>query len=423
MEKIHVEGGRPLVGEVTASGAKNSVLPMMAASLLTDEEVWIRRVPDVRDVHTQARILEALGAEVDHDREAHTLRIRARHDASTTAPYELVSTMRASICVLGPLVARRGVARVSRPGGCVIGNRPIDLHLKGLRALGARLEEAGGYIEARADPRLRGAELFLGGAYGSTVTGTANVVMAATLAEGETVIENAALEPEVEDLCRTLVQMGARIAGIGTHRLRIEGVERLRGFETEVIPDRIEAGTFLVGAAMTGGDVFVRGARGDHMTAVLEVLRLAGAEIEVSSDGIRARGPAVLRGIDVATFPYPGFPTDLQAQVLALATRAEGISVVAEKIYPDRFIHAAELNRMGAQIRKEGAQAIVAGVQTLTGAPVMASDLRASAALILAGLVARGETEVHRVYHIDRGYEAIDRKLGSLGARVWRSDA
>ncbi|MEW6744155.1 MAG: UDP-N-acetylglucosamine 1-carboxyvinyltransferase [Planctomycetota bacterium] len=419
MDQFHVTGGRPLEGQVRISGAKNAVLPLLAASLLTDEEVVLHNVPNLRDVQTQVQILSELGAEAVSDPKTHRLRTRVVDPSRSTASYELVSTMRASFAVLGPLVARRGRARVSLPGGCVIGVRPVDLHLRGLAALGARIEIEGGYVVATAE-RLRGAEVYLGGSFGSSVLATANVLMAAVLAEGETVIECAAMEPEIEDLGLALCKMGARIEGVGTHRLRVRGVDRLAGLDHAVIPDRIEAGTFLIGAAMTRGDVLAIGARVDHLAAVLERLRSVGAEVTRVAEGVRVRGPEKVRCLDVTTLPYPGFPTDLQAQMMALATQAEGISLITEKIYPDRFIHVAELNRMGAQIRKEGAQAIVTGGVELSGAPVMASDLRASAALVLAGLVARGETEVHRVYHIDRGYETIDAKLQALGAAVRR---
>jgi UDP-N-acetylglucosamine 1-carboxyvinyltransferase len=330
--------------------------------------------------------------------------------------------MRASICVLGPLLAKRHRARVSLPGGCIIGVRPIDLHLRGMESLGAQLEVRGGYVEAEAHP-LRGGTLFLGSSSGSTVLGTGNVAMAAAMAEGETLLENAAQEPEVVDLCHMLVKMGAKIDGIGSHCLRITGVDRLHGVEHEVIPDRIEAGTFAIAGAITGGDVTVRECRAADLLAVIERLRAAGVEVQWSTDSIRVKGPPRFRPVDFTTLPHPGFPTDLQAQMMALLTRADGISMVHERIYPDRFIHVAELHRMGARIRKEGATAIIEGVPKLSGAPVMASDLRGSAALVLAGLTADGETEVHRVYHIDRGYDRIDDRLRSLGARIQRTSA
>ncbi|MFO0982400.1 MAG: UDP-N-acetylglucosamine 1-carboxyvinyltransferase [Planctomycetota bacterium] len=418
MDRIRVEGGHSLRGKVTVSGSKNAVLPILVCSLLTDEPVTIRRVPNLRDVVTLGRILDRLGVKVDFDRAAGVMSARVVNEDLVTAPWDLVSTMRASICVLGPLLAKRGRARVSMPGGCVFGVRPIDLHLKGLAALGAQIEVRGGYVEAECT-QLRGAEVYLGSTFGSTVLGTANVMMAATLAAGETLIENAAMEPEVQDLGRVLIAMGAKIDGLGTHQIRVQGVKRLGGFDHAVIGDRIEAGTFLVAGAITGGDVEVGGVEATQLLALLERLAAAGVKITRENGTIRAQAGA-LKAIDVTTLPHPGFPTDLQAQVMALLTVADGISVITEKVFPDRFIHVAELNRMGARIRKEGPMAIVSGVRELSGAPVMASDLRASAALLLAGVVARGETEVHRVYHIDRGYERIDRKLSALGAKVRR---
>jgi UDP-N-acetylglucosamine 1-carboxyvinyltransferase len=330
-----------------------------------------------------------------------------------------VRKMRASVCVLGPLLARRGHARVSLPGGCVFGVRPIDLHLKGLKALGARIRIDHGYIDARAE-KLRGTTIYLGGAFGSTVLGTANVMMAATLAEGTTVIECAACEPEVADLAGFLNAMGAKIRGAGTPRVEIEGVAELHGVEYKVIPDRIEAGTFLIAAAMTGGDVVVEGAYPEHLSAVIDVLQQMGAQFSCENHTMRVRAEVPCTPIDVTTLPYPGFPTDLQAQMMAYLATANGMSVITEKIYPDRFIHIAELVRMGAKIRKEGPSAIISGVKKLSGAPVMASDLRASASLILAGLVATGITEVHRIYHLDRGYERIEERLAALGAMVRR---
>ncbi|MHC4941880.1 MAG: UDP-N-acetylglucosamine 1-carboxyvinyltransferase [Planctomycetota bacterium] len=417
MDKFIVEGGRTLEGKVTVSGAKNSVLPIMAASLLTDEQVVIRNVPDLRDVRTLCTVLEELGMRVE--READQVRIQVENDGSYTAPYDLVSTMRASICVLGPLLAKRGRARVSMPGGCVFGVRPIDLHIKGLNQLGAGLAVERGYLSS-TECRLEGAEIYLGGTFGSSVLGTANVLMAAVLAEGVTVIENAAMEPEVQDLALFLRGMGAHIDGLGTHRLVIEGVKELHGTEYDVIPDRIEAGTFLVAGALAGTDLVVEGAEPTHMLAVLETLKAAGVKVERDDGMLRVKRPDVFMPVDLTTLPYPGFPTDMQAQMMVLMTLAGGISVLTEKIYPDRFIHVAELNRLGAHIRKEGSQAIIQGTHRLSGAPVMASDLRASAALVLAGLVAEGQTEIHRVYHIDRGYVRIDEKLCSLGAVIKR---
>lgn len=389
----------------------------MAAALLTDEPLVLRRVPHLRDIATLAEILGQLGVEVARDGDTLTLRVVT--EEPDTAPYDLVATMRASICVLGPLLAKRGRARVSMPGGCVFGVRPIDLHEKGLNLLGAGLKINGGYLEGRPG-RLRGAEVYLGSSFGSSVTGTANVLMGASLAEGRTVIENAALEPEVADLARCLNAMGARISGIDSHRLVIDGVERLHGTEHTVIPDRIEVGTYLVAGAITAGDVTVCEAERSHLLAVIERLEMAGAKVSASGRDIRVIGPARPEAVDVTTLPFPGFPTDLQAQFMALASVARGISVITERIYPDRFMHLPELARLGARVRKEGPQAIVQGTETLSGAPIMASDLRASAALVLAGLVAQGETLVRRVYHIDRGYERIDEKLRALGADIER---
>lgn len=419
MDKLVVEGGRPLRGEVAASGAKNAVLPILSATLLTEDPCVIEGAPRLRDVNTTTSLLETLGVLTERDADG-TLRTRLESEDCTTAPYELVKTMRASITVLGPLLARRGRARVSFPGGCVFGPRPIDLHVKGLRALGAKIDVEGGYIEAKAE-RLKGASLFLGGPFGSTVTGTVNVLSAAVLAEGRTVIDGAACEPEVEDLARFLTAMGARIEGIGSPRLVVTGVDRLHGARHRVIPDRIEAGTYLVAGAITGGDVAVTGAEPDHLRAVLEKLREIGLRVEEGPGRVRVVREGPLTCAEIVTLPYPGFPTDLQAQFMALLSVAEGVSVVTEKVYPERFMHVAELMRMRAKIRKEGPTAIVIGADRLSGAPVMASDLRASAALVLAGLVAEGRTEVKRVYHIDRGYERIEEKLLSLGAAIERA--
>ncbi|MCZ6690395.1 MAG: UDP-N-acetylglucosamine 1-carboxyvinyltransferase [Planctomycetota bacterium] len=420
MDKFVIEGGRPLKGVVQVGGAKNAALPILAATLLAEGKCRFRNVPDLRDIKTLLRILQELGAEIGRGEDG-TLEIEMVYERNVTATYELVSKMRASFCVLGPLLARRGQARVSLPGGCVIGNRPIDLHLKGLRALGAEIEVRHGYVESRCK-RLKGGEVYLGGHSGSTVLGTANVMMAATLAEGETTIVNAACEPEIQDLAGFLVKMGGKIEGAGSSQMRITGVERLQGVEYSVIPDRVEAGTFLVAGAITGGDVTVRGASSEHLSAVIDILKEVGVSLEKTDDGIRVKGPSTLKAVDVTTLPYPGFPTDIQAQLMVLLSVANGISVITEKIYPDRFMHVAELNRLGAQIRKEGPSAIVLGVKGLSGAPVMASDLRASAALVLAGLRAKGTTEVHRVYHIDRGYERIEERLESLGARIRREE-
>ena len=418
MDKLVITGGKPLRGTVQVSGAKNAALPILAATLLTDEPCALHRVPPLRDVATTLRILRALGVRVQQTNS--TVTVEPNGYEGIEAPYKLVSTMRASFCVLGPLLARHGRARVSLPGGCVIGPRPVDLHLKGLRALGADLRIEGGYVVAEAKA-LRGAHIYLGGAFGSSVLATANVMMAATLARGRTVIENAACEPEVVDLANALIQMGAKIQGQGTPLVEINGVHELGGMQHTVIPDRIEAGTYLAAAAMTRGDLTITGARPEHLGAVIDKLREAGAEITIRPGGsMRVRAPRALKPVGVTTLPYPGFPTDMQAQMLALMCVTKGISVITEKIYPDRFMHVAELNRMGAQVMLEGPSAIVQGVRTLSGAPVMASDLRASAALVLAGLAARGATEVSRIYHLDRGYEHLEEKLVRLGAQIKR---
>jgi UDP-N-acetylglucosamine 1-carboxyvinyltransferase len=420
MDKLVVREGPPLRGEIPISGAKNAVLPILAAALLTDDPCTIEGTPALRDVATMTELMGELGVPVERE-SGGILRTGPVPDAPALAPYNLVKKMRASITVLGPLVAKRGEARVSFPGGCSFGARPVDLHLKGLQALGAEIDVREGYIEARAE-RLEGARMYLGGPCGSTVTGTANVMMAATLAEGTTVIEGAACEPEVADLARFLIAMGARIGGIGSPRLVVQGVDRLHGARHRVIPDRIEAGTFLVAGAVTGGDVTVTGIRPDLLLAVLQKLSEIGVSVEEGEDRIRVRARSALQNAEIVTLPYPGFPTDLQAQFMVPLCLAEGVSVITERIYPERFMHVAELLRMRAKIRREGPNAIIIGIPYLSGAHVMASDLRASAALVLAGLVARGETHIHRVYHIDRGYERIEEKLGALGARISRED-
>lgn len=422
MEQFVIEGGARLEGEVRASGSKNASIPILAATLLADGPCRIRNVPRLRDIDSMLRILTLLGVDVEIEDDG-TIVTEVVDDSSITAPYEHVSTMRGSVCVLGPLLAKRGHARVSLPGGCVLGVRPIDLHIKGLRALGAEIDVRHGYVEATGGDRLHGREIYLGGSFGSTVLGTCNVMMAAALSTGITVIESAACEPEVKDLGDFLHAMGARIHGAGTPRVFIEGVDRLRGVDYSVIPDRIEAGTFLIGGAVTRGDVTVRDLVPHHLAAVVDSLVLCGADVDRGKDWIRVRMDERPRPVDITTLPYPGFPTDLQAQFLSLLNLTDGISVVSEKIYPDRFMHVAEMNRMGANIRKEGAIAIVAGVPDLSGAEVMASDLRASAGLILAGLRAEGITTIKRIYHLDRGYEGIDDKLRALGANVRRETA
>lgn len=422
MDKFLIHGGRPLRGAIRVQGSKNAALPMMAASLLLPrgERLTLRNVPDLADVRTMAKLLIELG--VDVERSGTRLTLTLEDDRPVRAPYEIVKTMRASICVLGPLLARRGQAQVSFPGGCAIGSRPVDLHLKGLARLHARLAVRNGYILARGS-KLRGGTVYLGGTFGSTVTGTDNILMAAVLAKGHTVIEHAAQEPEVQELAHLLNRMGARIEGIGNHRLIVHGVDRLRGAEKTVIADRIEAGTFMAAAAITGGDVTVENVRAEDLTVVLETLHQMGVRLDADTYTVRvnARGLRRANPVDITSLPYPGFPTDLQAQFMAILTLARGISVVTERIYPDRFNHAAELSRMGAEIRKQESTAIIHGVSKLSGAPVMASDLRAGAGLVVAGLAARGRTDVLRVYHIDRGYDKLEERLSSLGASIRRA--
>lgn len=416
MARIEIVGGVPLQGEVWISGAKNAVLPILVASLLGDEPSVIDNVPHLQDVTTTMELLGRMGAGLSVD-ERMRIAIDPRSLEHFEAPYDLVKTMRASILVLGPLVGRYGRARVSLPGGCAIGTRPVDLHLHGLRALGAQVEVRNGNIEARAD-RLRGARILLETV---TVTGTENILMAATLAHGTTVIENAAQEPEVVDLADFLIAMGARIAGAGSNTITVEGVERLGGAHYAVLPDRIETGTYLVGCAMTGGKIRCVRARPGHLDAVLDKLAECGADLSTGPDWIemdmRGRRP---RSVDVTTAPYPAFPTDMQAQFTALNAIADGTAVITETVFENRFMHVQELQRLGADIRLKGNTAIVRGVERLTGAPIMATDLRASASLVLAGLVAEGTTTVDRVYHIDRGYEIIEEKLSALGARIKR---
>ncbi len=417
MERLVIQGGRTLRGTVSVSGSKNASLPILAAALLTDELCVLEGVPPLRDVATMIRILRNLGVKVVQ--EGGRVTIDPSGYAGTEAPYRLVSTMRASFCVLGPLLGKKHRARVSLPGGCVIGPRPVDLHLKGLKALGARLKIEGGYVLAQTR-ELRGTTIYLGGAYGSSVLGTANVMMAACLAKGRTLIENAACEPELVDLGSVLMKMGAKIQGQGTPVIAVEGVRRLHGFTHRVIPDRIEAGTLLLAAAVTGSELTVQGARAEHLGAVLDKLKEAGLSVLAREGSVHVKPRRTFRPVDVTTLPYPGFPTDMQAQMMTLMCETPGISVITEKIYPDRFMHVAELARMGAQIKLEGASAIVQGIKRLNGAPVMASDLRASAALVLAGLSAKGKTQVARIYHLDRGYDRIDVKLNHLGAEIRR---
>ncbi len=420
MDKLIVTGGPELEGDIYASGSKNSALPILAATLLTREKCVIRRVPDLSDTNYMVQILAALGAQVER---ASGMVVVEAEKVISEAPYELVRKMRASICVMGPLLARTGVANVSLPGGCVIGDRPVDLHIRGLEQLGADVNVEGGNIHVKAIKGMGNREINMRGKHGSTVLGTDNLMMAAVLAPGTTVIEGAAMEPEVEDLANFLIAMGAKIEGAGTRRIVIEGVKELHGAEHTVIPDRIEAGTFLIAGAIAGKRVTVKRCEPSHMTAFLKTLTDSGYPVEVNGESVTISRASHPRGGDIRTEPYPGFPTDMQAQFTALYATVPGISVITETIFPQRFMHAPELNRMGAQIKLEGSTAVIKGVDHLIGAPVMASDLRASAALVLAGLTARGETEVNRLYHIDRGYEHIDEKLARVGARMRREKA
>jgi len=416
MDSLLVKGGVPLHGDVTISGSKNAALPIMAATLLTAEPCVIRRVPNLSDVRFMGQILTSLGAEVRFDGDTvyvHAAKIKGVGD------YELIRKMRGSICILGPLLARLHQAVVSLPGGCVIGARPIDLHLKGLSALGAEVQIEAGYVHVTAKT-LKGSSLFLGGRSGPTVLGTANVMMAAALADGVTVIESAACEPEVTDLAKFLSAMGAKISGAGSPTITITGVKQLHGAEHEVIPDRIEAATFAIAAAATDGEITLHKARVDHMGAVLDKLHEAGVVLEHVGPALKVRRGGPLKPVDVTTMPYAGFPTDVQAQMMVLMTLTPGISIITERIFEARFMHVSELARLGADISIEGPSAIVKGGKPLSGAPIMASDLRASAALVIAGLAAPGTTQVNRVYHIDRGYENIDLKLRALGARIQR---
>ena len=425
MDQIVIRGGKPLNGTIAIGGAKNAALPLMAASLLTDGVLRLSNLPHLADISTMAHLLSDMGVSIAMQGDApgggHMGRVFAL-DASglseTTAPYDLVRRMRASVLVLGPLVAKHGHARVSLPGGCAIGTRPVDLHLKGLEALGAEIELSEGYVEAKAPNGLVGGHVLFSNV---TVGGTENILMAACLAKGETVIGNAAREPEVTDLANCLVAMGAKIEGIGTDTLKVQGSESLHGADYEVVPDRIEMGSYAVAAAVTGGDVVLKGGRADLIEVVIDVLRSAGVEIEEVEDGLRvSRKNGHLKGFDVMTEPYPGFPTDMQAQMMVLASVAQGASMITETIFENRFMHVPELVRMGADINVHGRSAIVRGVQKLSGAQVMATDLRASSSLVLAALVAEGETIINRVYHLDRGYERLEEKLAACGADIKR---
>jgi UDP-N-acetylglucosamine 1-carboxyvinyltransferase len=416
MDSLLIKGGVPLHGEVEISGAKNAVLPIMAATLLTNEPCIIHRVPDLSDVRFMGQILASLGAEVKFQGDTlavHALKVKGVGD------YDLIRKMRGSICIMGPLLGRLRKAVVSLPGGCIIGARPIDLHLKGFEALGAKITIESGYVHART-PKLIGSEVFLGGRSGPTVLGTVNVMMAAVLAEGITIIESAACEPEVVDVANFLSAMGAKISGAGSPTITITGVKALHGVEHEVIPDRIEAATFAIAAAVTDGEITIHGARFDHMHAVLDKLREAGVKVERRGTTLKVARNGRLKPVDITTQPYAGFPTDVQAQMTVLMALTPGISIITERIFESRFMHVSELARLGANIAIEGPSAIVKGGSALSGAPVMASDLRASAALVLAGLSARGSTQVNRVYHLDRGYEKIDAKLRRLGGRIER---
>jgi len=416
MDKIIVKGGKKLKGDVRISGAKNSTLPLMAASLLCPEEVRLSGVPSLRDIETMKRLLMGLGIQITGPENGRMV-LKAEKISNTEASYELVRTMRASFLILGPLLARMKKARVSLPGGCAIGARPIDLHLKGLAALGAGIELKDGYIEAEAS-RLSGANISLDV---TTVTGTENLIMAACLAKGRTLIENAAREPEVVELATVLNSMGARVSGMGSDKIVIEGVEKLRGTDHSIMPDRIETGTYMIASAITGGNIRILNGNPGHLDAVISKLKEAGTKIECADGIINVKGPAKPGAVDVRTSPYPGFPTDLQAQFMSLMCVSNGRSIISETVFENRFIHVGELKRMGADIRIEGNTAVVKGVEELLGAPVMATDLRASACLILAGLAAEGSTEVSRVYHLDRGYERIVEKLKGLGADIERT--
>jgi UDP-N-acetylglucosamine 1-carboxyvinyltransferase len=419
MDKIIVQGGRRLEGEVAVSGSKNAALPILISSLLTAEACVYHGIPNLVDINTTLKLLTGLGVNVDKEswsRGSGDLTIQAEQVKNFEASYDLVRTMRASFLVIGPLLARFGRAHVSTPGGCAIGIRPVNLHLKGLAAMGASIDQVHGYVEARAK-KLHGAKIYLDL---PSVGATENLMMAASLAEGTTIIENAAKEPEIEDLAAVLNKMGGRVQGAGSDIVQIEGVKSLRGATHQVIPDRIETASFVIAGALTGGDVWVTGARAAHLDAFLIKLKEAGVELVAEENKIRVRGNGKIKSVDVTTLPYPGFPTDLQAQMMVLMSVGDGVSVITETIFENRFMHAQELDRMGADIRLEGTRAVVRGVKELSGAPVMATDLRASVSLILAGLVANGTTEISRVYHLDRGYEQIEEKLSKLGAAIQR---
>ena len=416
MERLIVKGGNRLVGTVKTSGAKNAVLPIIAASILGTSPSRLDEIPALEDVRTICAVLECLGIKVDAS-EPHTLKIDSREITSCEAPYELVRSMRASFLVMGPLLARKGYARISQPGGCAIGTRPIDLHLKGFEALGVKIEQGHGYIEASAPEGMTGANIYLDF---PSVGATENIMMAAAMANGTTVLENPAEEPEIVDLANYLNQMGARVRGAGTNVITIEGVSELHGVQHSVIPDRIEAGTYMIAAAMTGGDVIIENVLPEHQKPLIAKLREAGALVEEDIDRIHVASDGKLKAVDIKTLPYPGFPTDMQAQMMAMLAIAEGRSKVTETVFENRFMHVVELNRMGADITTDGRSAVITGPAHLTGCTVRATDLRAGAAMILAGLVAEGATEICDIYHIDRGYEEIVAKLGNLGADIER---
>ena len=418
MDTVFIKGPSRLEGSVEVSGAKNAALPILAATVLAKGQFVIRNVPEVSDVYTMLKILKSLGAKTLFS--DNTVQVDTSGIHRNVADYRYVSTMRASVCVLGPLLVRFGKALVSMPGGCIIGPRPIDLHVKGLRALGAKVELEHGYVVAEAKKKLKGSTIYLGGAYGSSVLATANILMVAVLTQGRTVIESAACEPEIVDLGKFLIKMGAKIRGLGSPLIEVEGVKKLYGCEYSLIFDRIEAGSYMLAAAMTKGDVTIRNVDLSCLGAICDKLSESGVDVQAKKDHIRVKRKGRLRPVSVTTLAYPGFPTDLQAQMTALMCVTPGISVITEKIFPDRFMHVSELNRMGADIRLESHTAIINGNHSLSGAPVMASDLRASAALVIAGLAAEGQTEVSRVYHLDRGYEKLVSKLQKLGAKIKR---
>lgn len=418
LEIFKITGPRRLKGQITVSGSKNASLPIIASTLLTAGENSIKGVPNLSDIAVLCQLMESLGCKVETD--TGSININSEIIDNPIGEYEIVRKMRASICILGPLLARLGRAQVSMPGGCAIGYRPVDIHIRGLEAMSAKIELKNGYIFASAPKGLQGANIFLGGPFGSSVLATANILMASTLAKGTTVIESAACEPEITDLIDCLLKMGAKIQGKGSPRLTIEGVKNLNPIDYTVIPDRIEAGTFMAAAAITNGCLAIQNCRTHDMMAVVDKFRHMGVIIESTNNGCVVSTNGGIKPVDITTLPHPGFPTDLQAQLMAVLSLAEGNSVITEKIFPDRFMHVAELNRMSANLRKEGPNVIISGVKSLTAAPVMASDLRASAALVIAAVAARGETIINRVYHIDRGYEKIERKLNAVGADIQR---